>query len=122
MSSKVVAIRGATTVDENTKKDILTSTRELLTEISKRNQLNKEDIISIFFTVTQDLDAAFPAQAARELGWDLIPLICANEIDVPGAISKCIRVLIHINSNSKLEEIEHVYLNDAKKLRPDLAN
>lgn len=122
MSSEVVAIRGAITVDKNTKEDILTSTQELLTEILEQNQLEEEDIISIFFTVTQDLDAAFPAQAARKLGLDFIPLLCANEIDVPGAISKCVRILIHINAGDKLEEVEHVYLKDAKKLRPDLVN
>jgi chorismate mutase len=122
MNRNVYAIRGAITVAENEKEEILTATKELLLEVVEQNQLEEEEIISIFFTVTQDLNDAFPAQAARELGWDSIPLLCANEIDVPGAISKCIRVLVHINSESESDKIKHVYLKKAKKLRPDLSN
>ncbi|SJZ54712.1 chorismate mutase [Selenihalanaerobacter shriftii] len=120
MSSKVYAIRGAITVENNEKEEILTATKELLLEIKDQNQLDEEDIISIFFTMTPDLNAVFPAQAARQIGWDFIPLLDATEVDVPGGLAKCIRVLIHLNSNNESREVEHVYLRRAEVLRPDL--
>lgn len=116
----VRAIRGAVTVQENTREDILEGTRELLLEIIARNNLDREDIISAFFTVTNDLNAAFPAVAAREIGWTDISLMCTNEIPVPGSLAKCIRVLIHFNTSIRNNEINHVYLKGAEVLRPDL--
>lgn len=124
MSTNIYGIRGAITVEKNTEEEILKATKELLLEILDQNQLKEEEIISIFFTMTPDLDAVFPAQAARRLGWNCIPLLCATEIDVPGSISKCIRILVHIDSEVELKKdmIEHVYLREAEKLRPDLVN
>lgn len=116
----VRAIRGAITVQNNTADDIIKETSELLTNIINVNSLNEEDIISIIFTVTNDLDAAFPAQAARKIGWTKVALMCMCEIDVPGSLEKCVRILMHVNTEKKNEEINHVYLNNAKILRPDL--
>ncbi len=116
----VRAIRGAITVSENTNESILEGTKELLVEIIERNSLNYPDIISAIFTVTQDLNATFPAVAARQIGWNDIPLMCTNEINVPGSLEKCIRVLIHFNTEKGNTEINHVYLNGAQVLRPDL--
>lgn len=116
----VRAIRGATTVENNDAVEMLRETEKLLVEIIEKNDLKEEDIISIIFTVTNDLNAAFPAVAARNLGWTSIALMCTNEIPVPGSLEKCIRVLMHINSDKKNTEIKHVYLNNAKVLRPDL--
>jgi len=116
----VRAIRGAITVSENTKNSILEGTKELLVEIIERNNLNEEDIISAIFTVTSDLNATFPAIAAREIGWTDISLMCTNEIDVPGSLKSCIRVLIHINTDKNNNEMNHVYLKGATILRPDL--
>ncbi len=116
----VRAVRGAITVSENTKESILEGTKEILVEIIERNSLDNADIISAIFTVTHDLNATFPAVAARQIGWNDIPLMCTTEIDVPGSLTKCIRVLLHINSEKSNTEIKHVYLNGAKILRPDL--
>ncbi len=117
----VRAVRGATTVKENTREDIIASTTELLNEIVGRNELLIDDIISVIFSSTADLDSAFPAAAAREMGWKYVPLMCTNEINVSGSLKKCIRVLMHINTDKKPENIKHVYLHGAKVLRPDLA-
>jgi len=117
----VRAIRGAITVSENTKKSILEGTRELLVEIIKRNDLEILNIISAIFTVTSDLNATFPAIAARELGLTDISLMCTNEIDVPGSLKNCVRVLIHFNTDKYNNEISHVYLKGATVLRPDLS-
>ena len=116
----VRAIRGAVTVQENSAPEIIEETGRLLRAIVEKNEIKKEDIISIFFTVTKDLDAAFPAVAARKLGWTDIALMCANEMNVPGSLEKCIRVLMHINTEKDNSQIKHVYLNGAKVLRPDL--
>lgn len=116
----VRAVRGAITVEQNTKEEILTSTEELLREIVKRNNLDNDNIISAVFTMTNDLNAAFPAVAARQLGWTDISLMCTNEINVPGSLQKCIRVLIHFNTDKSNKDIKHVYLREAEKLRPDL--
>ncbi|PYG87576.1 chorismate mutase [Ruminiclostridium sufflavum DSM 19573] len=117
----VRSIRGAITVAENTKKSILEGTHELLVEIIKRNGLDSEDIISVIFSVTHDLNAAFPAVAAREIGWKDISLMCTNEINVPDSLKSCIRVLIHFNTEKANNEINHVYLKGAKILRPDIS-
>ncbi|MBU0671722.1 MAG: chorismate mutase [Candidatus Margulisbacteria bacterium] len=110
-------IRGATTVEKNAKAEILAATKELLTEIQRVNELQIEDIASIVFTVTQDLDAEFPAAAAREMGWQITPLLCNLEINVPGSLPKCIRVLLHVNSQKPQVEIKHSYLRAAVGLR-----
>lgn len=113
-------IRGAVTIKENTPKAIREAAKDLLSLIAAENKITSRDIISIIFTVTNDLDAAFPAEAARELGWNLVPLLCATEIPVPGSLEKCIRVLIHAYMSCSQEEVRHIYLGDAVKLRPDL--
>jgi len=112
-------IRGATTVEENTAEAILAATRELLVCIVEANGLEVEDVASAIFTATPDLTAAFPAQAAREMGWHNVALLDAQEIPVPGSLERCIRVLVHWNTEKSAAEIRHVYLRGARKLRPD---
>jgi prephenate dehydratase len=114
-------IRGATTAAENSPDAILSATTELLQALGAANNLDPTDIASATFTVTPDLDAAFPAQAARQLGWTMVPLLDAVEIGVPGALPRCIRALIHWNTELPPYAIRHVYLRDAVRLRPDLA-
>lgn len=116
----VRGVRGATTIENNDSFEMIEASRVLLEEIIKRNEIKQEDMVSIFFTVTQDLDAAFPAVAARQLGITDVALMCMNEINVPGSLPKCIRILLHINTEKSNGEISHVYLNGAKILRPDL--
>jgi chorismate mutase len=116
------AIRGATTVEENTAEAILSATRDLLKHLIAANSLAGEAVVSAFFTVTPDLTAAFPARAARELGWEGTALLDALAPPVPGAPEKCVRVLIHWNTNKAQEELVHVYLKGAKVLRPDIAH
>jgi chorismate mutase len=114
-------IRGATTVIADQPDLILQSTRELLEVILEENQgMQPEDIASAIFTVTDDLVSTFPAQAAREMGWGLVPMLCAREIPVPDSLPRVIRVLVHWNTEVSQSEIVHVYLRDAVKLRPDL--
>lgn len=114
-------IRGATTVSANEPDLILQATRELLEEILEENKnMKPEDVGSAIFTVTDDLNSTFPAQAAREMGWGLVPMICAREIPVPNSLPRVIRVLVHWNTELPQKEITHVYLRDAVKLRPDL--
>jgi chorismate mutase len=115
-------IRGAITVEENNAEQIHHATQELLREILIKNSLNTEDIISAIFTVTQDLNSAFPAASARELGWDRVPMICSNEIPVPGALPHCIRVLLHVETSLSQKEVKHIYLREAVQLRKDLSN
>jgi len=114
-------IRGATTAEETTAEAILAATRELLELIVEVNDLRVEDVASAIFTTTPDLTAAFPAQAAREMGWRDVALLDAQEIPVPGSLEKCIRVLIHWGTEKEQSEIEHVYIKGARKLRPDLS-
>lgn len=118
---RVRGIRGATTVDTNDREEIIQSTKALLVAMFEENQLEIEEIASIFFTVTADLDAEFPASAARVLGWGTVPLLCATEIPVPNSKAKCIRVLMHVNTSLSQQEIKHVYQREATTLRPDLA-
>ncbi len=116
------AIRGATTVEENTKEAIKDATIELLSVILSQNNLKKEDISHVIFTLTKDINADFPAKFARtELGFDDVPMICSNEIEVPNSLPMCIRALVVVNLNKSQKEIRHIYLNGAKKLRPDLS-
>lgn len=114
-------IRGATTVPNNDRELILAATRELLTEIASANDLNPEDLTSIFFTMSPDLNAEYPALAARQLGWIEVPLLCAQEIDKPMALPRTVRVLLHWNTTAAQSEICHVYINGAEVLRPDHA-
>ncbi len=114
-------IRGATTATADEPELILQATRELLEEILVENEgMLPEDVASALFTVTDDLVSTFPAQAARQMGWGLVPMICAREIPVPGSLPRVIRVLVHWNTELKQNEITHVYLRDAVRLRPDL--
>ena len=114
-------IRGATTVDADEPDLILQATRELLEEILAENQdMRTEDIASALFTVTDDLASTFPAQGARQMGWGLVPMLCAREIPVPNSLPRVIRVLVHWNTDLPQHEITHVYLREAVKLRPDL--
>jgi len=116
----VRGIRGAITAESNTKEEIIKKTKELLITLKKENDFKIKDITSIFFSITSDLNAAFPAQAARELGWNKVPLLDMQEIEVPGSLPKCIRVLIQINCQKSQKEIKHCYLRGAKILRKDL--
>jgi chorismate mutase len=113
-------IRGATTAEANTAEAILSATAELLAHIVQANSLATEELASAFFTVTPDLDAAFPAQAARQIGWRQVPLLDALEIPVPGSLPRCVRVLLHWNTDRSQAEVRHVYLRGAAGLRPDL--
>jgi chorismate mutase len=116
---RLIALRGANTVTENDAGAILEATGELMHAILERNALGAEDLVSCIFTLTPDLDAAFPAVAAREMGLSAVPLLCAREIPVPGALPKVIRVLIHAYVQDGRRG-EHVYLRDAVNLRLDL--
>lgn len=113
-------IRGATTVDADVANEILIATRQLLLRMVEANHVAVPDIASIIFTVTQDLTEAFPAQAARELGWRHVPLLDAQEVPVPGSLLRCVRVLMLWNTDRSQGEVQHVYLRDAESLRPDL--
>ena len=112
-------IRGATTVAENTREAILEATRELLFVIIRANNIQAHDVASVFFTTTTDVNATYPALAARQLGWYDAALLCGHEMQVPGGIEGCIRVLVHWNTTRSAREIVHVYLREAKGLRPD---
>lgn len=112
-------IRGATTADANTPEAILQATRELLLLLIEANDLDSADIGSAIFTTTTDLNAEFPAIAARQLGWHDVALMCGHEMDVPGSLRHCIRVLIHWNTSKTQAEIRHVYIRGARSLRPD---
>jgi chorismate mutase len=117
----VRGIRGATSATANTRDAILQATRELLGEMLRLNGIAAfDEIVSVLFTTTPDLTATFPAEAARELGMNLVPLLCASEIDVPGTLGRCVRVLLHVNTDTPPGDIVHVYLREAKSLRPDM--
>jgi chorismate mutase len=114
-------IRGATTVEHNTREEILAATTEMLQILIQRNALQAEDIASAIFSVTDDLDAEFPALAARKLGWTEVALMCSREIPVPHSLRKCIRVLLHVNTMRSAVEIQHVYIHGAVNLRPSFS-
>ncbi|MCU0821091.1 MAG: chorismate mutase [Spirochaetes bacterium] len=116
----VRGVRGATTVDSNTKEEIVSKTREMLEAILEKNNIPIDEIASAIFSVTDDIDAEFPAVAARGLGWIHTPLFCTREIPVAGSLKSCVRVILHVNTEMKQDEMTHVYLHGAKKLRPDL--
>tara|TARA_B100001245_G_scaffold217228_1_gene185556 strand:+ start:109 stop:480 length:372 start_codon:yes stop_codon:yes gene_type:complete len=115
--SKVRAIRGATTSPSNSSEEILAATAEMLDLIIKENSLKVDDIISAFFTTTQDLNAEFPPVAARKIGWVNVALMCSHEMKVPGALPKCIRVMVHVNTDKNPTDIVNIYLRDAVNLR-----
>ena len=113
-------IRGAITVSANNKRSILAAAKELLTEMTKANKIEIKDIAAIFFTTTPDLNAEFPAAATRELGWpSTLALLCGHEISVPNGLPHCLRVLMLVNTKKGPEEIIHVYLGEAKKLKDE---
>ncbi len=116
----VRGIRGATTVAENTREAILEAAAELLSEVVRLNGIEHDHVASIVFTATQDLNAAFPAVAARDLGWTDVALECLPEMNVPGSLQRCLRILMHVNTTKSPRELVHVYLRDARALRPDL--
>jgi chorismate mutase len=113
-------VRGATTVEANSRDAILKATRQLLALIVRRNQIDPKDVASAIFTVTRDINAEFPALAARQMGWLDVPLLCGYEIEVPGGLMACVRILVHWNTDREQKEIHHVYIHDAVSLRPDL--
>lgn len=114
-------IRGATTVEENSKQAIIGATTELLEEMIEANSIKAEDVAFAMFTTTADLNAEFPAVAARQLGWEDSALLCGHEMNVPGALAKCIRILVTVNTEKSVDEIVHVYIRGAVNLRPRFA-
>ena len=114
-------VRGATTVTANSRENILTATRQMLALMMRRNDMHVTDLASALFTVTKDLNAEFPALAARQLGWLEVPLLCGYEIEVPNSLPMCVRVLVHWNTDKRQDEVQHVYIHDAVRLRPDLS-
>lgn len=120
--SMVRGIRGATTVNENDEMKILAATEDLLAMMIVKNDVEPEDVAQVLITVTNDLNATFPAKVLRSFsGWTYVPVMCAKEIDVPGSLDKCIRIMMTVNTTKTQQEIQHIYLNEAIKLRPDLA-
>lgn len=115
----VRGIRGATTAEANTREAILAATDELLRLMIEANDLCAEDVASVIFTTTSDLNADYPALAARALGWHDVALMCAHEMNVPHGLPRCIRVLMHWNTNRSAAEVQHVYIKGAARLRPD---
>ena len=120
MPTAIRALRGATTVDDDTREQIFQRVVALLTELFERNGLAHDDVISVLFTATDDLHSAFPATAAREFGLGDVPLICARELDIEGATPRCIRVMMHLTTDRSPSELRHVYLEGAKGLNDDL--
>lgn len=121
VNMELVTVRGAITVENNTKEEILENTSLLLQEIIKKNNIKMKNVISIIFTATEDLNKVYPAVAARELGFTKCGLMCFQEMKVENSLTKCIRVMLFIKSNMSQAEVKHIYLRDAKKLRPDLS-
>ena len=113
-------VRGATTVDENTAEAITNATKELLRAMIEINGIEEEYVASVIFTTSPDLNAMYPAAAARQVGWQRTALLGAQEADVPDGLKRCIRILIHWNTNKRIDEIQHVYMHGAESLRPDL--
>lgn len=114
-------VRGATTVESDDREEILAATRQMLALMIRLNGIQQADVCSAIFTTTPDLTAEFPALAARQLGWIDLALLCGHEIRVPGSLGRCVRVLLHWNTEKPHHEIKHVYLRDAARLRPDLS-
>jgi chorismate mutase len=114
-------VRGATTADANAREDILRATRQLLALMIRQNGIQPDDVGSALFTTSPDLNAEFPALAARQLGWLNVPMMCGHEMSVPGSLQRCVRVLLNWNTDKSPQEIKHVYIKDAMQLRPDLS-
>ncbi len=112
-------VRGATTIDADEPEQVIKATRELLALLIRLNEIDPADVASAIFTTTPDVASAFPATAARQLGWLDVPLLCAHEMSVPGSLQKCIRILLHWNTDKSQSEVRHAYLRDARSLRPD---
>ncbi len=117
---RVRAIRGATTVDADTREAVIGRTQELVRAVVERNALDAGDIISILFTATDDITSAFPAEAAREAGFTQVPLMCARELDITDGIERCIRVMVHAYTDRPSDALRHPYLHGARQLRTDL--
>lgn len=114
-------IRGAITVSADKPEEILLETKKLVTEMAKENRIDPDDVASVIISTTTDISSAFPAKAVRTLeNWTYVPVMCTHEMDVPGSLPLCIRVMMHVNTEVVQQEIRHIYLNDAVKLRPDL--
>ena len=120
MAPALRALRGATTVDEDTREQVFARTIALLEAMFERNDVDKDDLVSVIFTATDDIHSAFPATAARELGLGDVPLLCARELDIEGATPRCIRVLAHLSTERARHELHHVYLENTIGLRDDL--
>lgn len=118
----VRGVRGATTVESNTREAIVEAAKELLQTMIDANGIDMDDVASAFFTTTPDLNAEFPAVAARQLGWTAVPLLCGHEMGVPGSLPLCLRILLHVNTEKSPREVVHVYIRGARALRPDLAS
>ena len=115
-------IRGATTVEANTREAILNAAAALLSALIDANDIRRDDVASVFFSTTPDLNAEFPAVAARQLGWTNVALLCGHEMAVPGSLPMCLRILMHVNTAKAQDEIRFVYLQGARALRQDLAD
>jgi len=113
-------VRGATTVESNTVEAILEATKDLLAAMLKANEIDQEDVASAFFTTTPDLNAEFPAVAARDVGWTDVALLCGHEMNKPGALPMCLRILLHVNTDKAARDIKHIYLRGARVLRTDI--
>ena len=120
MAIAVRALRGATTVDEDTPEHLTERVVELLESMMERNGVHHDDLISVWFTATPDIHSMFPAEAARKIGWGDVPLLCAQELDITGATAMVVRVLAHLTTNRDRSELHHVYLHGARALRDDL--
>lgn len=117
----VRGFRGATTADANTREAILEATAELFDALIRANDIQRDHVASIIFTTTPDLNAEFPAVAARNAGWTDIALMCGHEMSVPGSLQRCVRILMHVNTELAVDQVKHIYLREAQRLRPDLA-
>jgi chorismate mutase len=117
---RVRALRGATTLDEDVREQVVERTQELLEELMGRNGLTPDDVVSIVFTATADVTSAYPAEAVREAGIETVPLLCARELEVRGGLERCVRTLLHVYTAREQDELRHVYLHGARSLRADL--
>ncbi len=120
MMMVVRGIRGAVSAEKNTREAIHNATKRLLSRIAEENEIETADIVSILLTATVDLNADFPAFAVRDMGWTRVPVLCAQEMEVPDSMTRLIRVLLHVNTSKSQDEIRHQYLGEARSLRPDL--
>ena len=116
----VRGIRGATTVSKNSRDEIVEAAKELLAAMVEANDVVPEDVASAIFTTTADLNAEFPAVAARQMGWTFVPLLCGHEMSVPGSLPLCLRILLHVNTEKGAHDVHHIYIRGARALRPDL--